>query len=399
MANVITIIKKIISPQNRRCPACKRTLQQSIGEQVIYQIGCPLEHCAFKTEIQQAILKSKTPEIILWNVNKREVFENEDITIYWEVLYAKRIIISVLGEVPLKGFRQICIERDTNINFELDTNNGEKYEGTPISIKVYPIPYITSFTCTKEKILAGEKVDLTWKVENYTKIRLIGDGPATDVTNISSYKIQPNSTTTYKLIVTSLGDLKEIESEITVQVLHRVEIVFSADKTHTIQTLPITLSWNVKHATSIFLQSKSNELGAEYGSLFDVSKESAISVTPETTTVYKITAKNELDDASREILISVIGLPTITGLSLPAIPQLPEIPQLPDLSALNLSLSNLNLKNSLYFPRLLQNEEIGRSKQIQLAEQFKNIYNIIILTFNNINKEIFKRKKHEKQRS
>jgi hypothetical protein len=39
----------------RRCPACKRTLKQAIDEQISFQRICPLEHCVFKVEIQQAI--------------------------------------------------------------------------------------------------------------------------------------------------------------------------------------------------------------------------------------------------------------------------------------------------------------------------------------------------------
>jgi len=43
----------------KRCPACKRTLQQALDEQLGNQKVCPLVDCAFKTEIRQAFLESE----------------------------------------------------------------------------------------------------------------------------------------------------------------------------------------------------------------------------------------------------------------------------------------------------------------------------------------------------
>jgi len=55
MADLTTrIIRKVIPQQKRRCPACKRTLQQAIEEQIASQQNCAIKHCAFKIEIGQA---------------------------------------------------------------------------------------------------------------------------------------------------------------------------------------------------------------------------------------------------------------------------------------------------------------------------------------------------------
>jgi hypothetical protein len=552
MAGLITrIIRKIIPQQERRCPACKRTLSKAVNEQLNFQQDCPLEHCAFKAEIRQTILESKTPKIILWNVDKTQILETENIILSWEVLYAKRITISKVGEVSLKGNRTVSPRQNTsytltiqdykdniyeteqatevkvypapeisdffvssqeiiknspvkitwitkniieafisingirtpvnvidtkdiypvtdteveiivigNLNKEIrktekilvhepaqilsfsvnqpdiletdtitflynvanvskaylsgssiacreDVTGGKEFSviasgkdeylqtyslevydkinhplpPETVSINVYPQPVIILFSISKEKILIGDEVELRWDVRNYAKIVLVAGKQEIDVTSMLSYKMNPDISTTYILKVISLANLKKIESEVTVQVFHYIELAISTDRTRTIQTIPVTLHWTVKNSTEVSLKCKLNELDAEYGSPVDVSKVTMIKVNPEKTTLYKIIAGNELDTVEQEILISVEELPKITGIALP------ELPIFPDLSELVFPLSQLN--NNFPISKFLQNREIGKRYKSLFFSRFKDIYKIITNTCNDINKQIF----------
>lgn len=49
------IVKKNTPQHERRCPACRRTFQKAIDEQLAFQTICELEHCAFKAEISNAL--------------------------------------------------------------------------------------------------------------------------------------------------------------------------------------------------------------------------------------------------------------------------------------------------------------------------------------------------------
>jgi len=309
MAGLITKIKRIFNPQQEpRCPACKRTLQQAVDEQLKSQKGCPLEHCAFKEEIKQAILESKMSEVILWNVDKTQILENENITLSWEVLYAKKITISELGEVPLKDNRTIALRRDTTYTLTIQDYKDNIYETEQsINITVIPLP-IVEIREENFKIERGDTVMLHWNVNNVSKIILAFDNQVIDVTNLTEFAIQPNEHITYKLTFTALDHKTTIEKEIGIEIFPKPEIkLFEVLPDVVISSMPVTISWRVENAKKI-------EINNGVGEVNEVGQKTILH---DKNTLYQLTAWGELSFVTKEIVITVFPTPIIKSLLIP----------------------------------------------------------------------------------
>jgi hypothetical protein len=347
MANIFSkIIKKVVPQQERRCPVCKRTLRQALEEQLNEQKICPLEYCPFEQEIRQAILESKTPEVILWNVNKTEIFDNEEIILSWEVLYAKKVSISGIGEVPSKGTYSISPHQNTvyTINIQDYKNNIYKTEQL-IEIKVTPFP-IVQFQSNKIRLEINDSITFNWQTQYTTKIEIISNNRRIDVTDKTDYTTHPESSATYKLIATALDNKTTIEKEINIEVFPKPEIkYFKANPEKASSSMPVILSWKVENANKVEINNGIGEVSAE-GQKEDVYRED---------TLYKITAIGELSTASQNVIVRIFPTPVIESLQVPMpdfesrinLSQIkissPKIDVSINIQELNLNLPNFNL--------------------------------------------------------
>jgi len=309
MAGLITrIIRKIIPQQQRKCPTCKRTLQQAVNEQLGLQEHCDVEYCAFKEEIRQAILESKTPEVILWNVDKTQILENENITLSWEVLYAKRITISELGEMPLKDNRTISPLRNIRYTLTIQDYKDNIYETEyPLSVIVTPCPVI-EIREENIKIERGNIAMLLWNTSNVSNIVLAIDNQINDVTNLTEFALQPNEHKTCKLIFTALDNRTTVEKEIKIEVFPKPEIKhFEVSPEVVISSIPVTISWKVENAKKIEIN---NGVG-------EVNEEGHKTILHDKSALYQLTAWGELSSVTSEIVVKVFPTPIIESLIIP----------------------------------------------------------------------------------
>jgi hypothetical protein len=308
MASVITkIIKKIIPQLKRRCPACKRTLRQAIDEQFFLQKCCPLEHCAFKAEIQQAIFESKTPEVVLWSVNKTEILRGENITLSWEVLFAKRITISELGEVLLKDNRTVSPRQNTIYTLTIQDYKNNVYEvEQTIEIEVRPFP-VVRFFANKRRFETGDTIVLTWQALHITKLEIISYDNSVIVTDKADYTIQATANTTFKLIATALDNHTTIEKKISVEVFPKPKIKYFRVNPHVaLNSMPVTLSWKVENVKKV-----------EISGIGEVAVEGKMEALYKENTLYIITAVGELSTVTKKVVIRVFPTPIIESLSVP----------------------------------------------------------------------------------
>ena len=176
----------------------------------------------------------------------------------------------------------------------------------------------------------------------------------------------------------SLGNIKSIESQIlTVQVLYYVELDFFADKNHTIQTVPINLHWNVKNATEVLIESRNISINSEYSNTIVVSNRKVLKVTPDKSTLYRIIAKNDLDQVESELLINVFELPKMTSITLPELPLL----------NFNQNIS-LNFFSPRRFTKLEKSLEDNKWYYDLFTFQPKNVTNWMVSQFEIVNKRI-----------
>lgn len=306
---VLKIIKKIILPRQKRCSACHRTLYDAINEQIDSEKRCPLEHCAFKSEINQAILESKTPEVLIWEIDKTEIFKNNSAILTWEVLYAKKVSISTLGDVPLKGAQTISPPRDTTYTLIIQDwkNNIFETEQT-ITVKVIPLPNI-NFIAEKAKIEIGDSVKLSWNIVNAINVYLLYEGKKEEVPLEGIKVLTINKNTVFKVIVTALDNATLFEKELLVEVFPKpVIIFFKVLPEVVISSQPVTLSWSVENAKKVVIDNGVGEV-----SMIGTKK----TLLQKNKTMFKLTAYGELSNVEQEVFVKVFPTPIIESLKVP----------------------------------------------------------------------------------
>lgn len=287
--------------------------------------------------LNSSILKSEMitvhepAKINSFSVNNSIVLENDVIGFEVDVKDASKIVFSgpsLQNERIVRGNERIdVVATITNNHSTIQTYQLEVFDllnnALPkryINIEVFPQPIILDFTLSKDKILIGEKVEITWNVRNFTEINLIIGNKPVDITNLKTYELLPKETSTIKLIVSSLGNIKTIESEIRIlQVFNFVQLNFIADKLYIVQSTPVRLKWIAKNASNVYLNTKENPL----------SLSGEMIVYPNETTEYSIYAYNDLDNKKSNLRINVFDMPVVSNINLPKLPTniLPAVEQ------------------------------------------------------------------------
>lgn len=277
------------------------------------------------------------PEILKFECEDyyKEIVESEEILVEWQTEYAKEISISSYGKVPLNGSKKLTLTKDTTLILEA-SGYFDKVFSKPISIKVHPLPVITSFKPARDKITKGESTNLEWKVLNATTIFING----IDVTNetkkgIGVFSVTPSNSGKYFIEAHSFKSRKIIKDYTEIKVFSPVKsLSFNADKPFTIQTQPVKLFWNVLNANKVIIEP---EIG-------DVTGLTEILVFPSKSTTYRLIATNDLyKNELKTFRIEVLQLPQIQSVQVPKPPKIDNL-VLPNIG-LNVSLDINKLQN------------------------------------------------------
>jgi len=262
MENLYNRIKRGVF-REKRCPACKRTITQAIEDQVNEQEACPLGHCRFKKEINEALRLSKKPELIEFQVNTRNIFAGYYVTVSWEVKNTKRVSINGFNEVNQKGTQNLQLTKNTRIQLEFESFAGKIHLSKPIDVKVYPLPEIKKFEAGKTRIIRGTPVKIQWKTKAASHTFLSINGREEQVGSNDFIEIHPQQDVTIALRVR--GSLnKEIRSEARIRVHEPAQILsFSTNKNKVIGNQPITFTHQVKNASKIYISDASGENKAD----------------------------------------------------------------------------------------------------------------------------------------
>jgi len=291
------------------CKRCLLTKEEAVSRHLAKGY-CPDEthsDCAFKAEIRQAFLESKTPKV-KWEIDKTQILENENVTLSWKVENAKKIEINNgVGEVDDEGHRTISIHRDTIYTLRI-TDYKDNVSEYSRNVNVTPLPVI-EIRDKSLKIERGNIAILHWNASNINKIILTFDNQVIDVTNLNEFTVQPNEHTTYKLTFTALDNNTTIEKEIKIEVFPKPEIkLFEVSPEVVIASIPVTISWKVENAKKIEIN---NGVG-------EVTPEGNITILHDKNTLYKLTAWWELEPpVTSEIVVKVFPTPIIKSLLVP----------------------------------------------------------------------------------
>ena len=170
-------------------------------------------------------------------------------------------------------------------------------------LTVTALPTITSFTATPSTVQFIQPSTLSWTVSNATSLSI--DNGIGAVTG-TSRTINPGSTTTYKLTASNASGTATAATTVTVISPLPTITSFTAAPATIQPGQSSTLSWTASNATSLSID---NGIGTVTGT--------SLSVSPTSTTTYKLTANNPAGPAFATATVTVTGggtqTPTITS--------------------------------------------------------------------------------------
>lgn len=170
------------------------------------------------------------------------------------------------------------------------------------------LPVIEYFTITPTRVNPNSNCTLRWAVSAASTLSI--DNNIGDITPSGSIQVYVTADTTYTL--TASNEFGSVTATATVRVIVPPVIdSFSADPATIESGRSSTLMWSVRNATGISL-SATGEPGSP-GWTQTVSASGSITVSPASTTNYKLTATNDFGSVSKTVELSVYRRPAPEG--------------------------------------------------------------------------------------
>lgn len=262
------------------------------------------------TAINSAGSDSKTislnlpePTINYFEASSNIVISGDKIALSWKAINAAVTWIKTASKKIAVSGSTAEITLDLEGDLELVAENESGRTSAKLKIDVLAHPKLNNFRTSNKTVLIGKPFYIDWELENYTSAFIHYGDISLNVSDIQKLELIAVESEKIELEIHSLNNLKIIKEEIYVKVIHPVEIItFNASKNYTIQTKPVILYWDVKHAKEIIITPINKT----------VSAKGEISVKPSTKTIYKISASNELTSKSIELEIDVFSIPSFT---------------------------------------------------------------------------------------
>ncbi len=273
-------------------------------------------------------------DIAFFTPSQSQLNEGDPIILNWQVSRAVRLRIDGgVGDVSGRSSIQVKPPGTGRVRYVLraETAFGVVNQAET-TVEVFARPKLSGFQPSHGKIKPGQSTTLTWKSQHCARLTLREGMIDRDVTHTTSLTVAPAATTKYTLVAEGHGGLLTLRETTTVEVLPAVEFdFFEPDRPITIQTVPTTLRWRVRHQQRLRLESSGPDLP---GGINLLPGQDYYEVSPNVRTIYTLTAHHELDGARPVTTqVEVQPLPRLTRLALPEMPpvRLATPPSLPDL--------------------------------------------------------------------
>ncbi len=258
-------------------------------------------HCRFEFPEESKNGTSLSPLIKEFRIRESGYTIGSTIQLEWEVENATAI---KLNDTDAGGSceTEMIVEKPERII--LTAENDYDITKKELQITPSPLPSIGFYRTSAESILIGQQTKLEWMVRNAHRTEVVtSDGTVVGSGEVGSISVSPTMNEKYQLKGYSKADPEIfVEQTIVVKVIEQVQIVgFMADKESIIETEKVVLSWKVENATSV-------EISPSVGEL---KKRKKVDVYPKSTTIYRLTARNELSMDEATVTIEVRQLPKI----------------------------------------------------------------------------------------
>ena len=340
-------------------------ISEPLFKGLLFCLRNSITESSISIENLKEILSGKFPEPELdLKIDSTDVLEGENAKIFWVTKSAIKLTFEG-KEIDLNGSENIKIS--TSRKFDFIVSNGYKDIKKSISVTAIPKPSIKYFKIDRAKIKHNDTVKLTFEFNNVSKALLKVDGKEHDVLKQNHF-IQKNvdSSFTAELCVIGLKGLGTVNSFVSTEIINPANIdSFESNLNYIIQTKKVKLSWKISNANSAIIVPGD----------IDCLKMDSIELSPISDTVYKLTARNELFETTKEIKINVLSV------------QVPRFrfPQPPELSRKKIEsiYNRVNISDELQEVK----RQIEKAMEVELKAEKKDIFKLFKLSF----AKIFKR--------
>jgi len=254
------------------------------------------------------------PVINSFRVNPAEIGPGESATLSWNVTGATRVTLTNGGEastVNLTGSRTVSPPATTTYTLTACNVQGDCVTASAtVTVKSYPV--IRSFKASPAEIRIGQSSTLSWEVINASRVTLTNASASSDGTVglNDNLTVSPRTTTTYTLTACNpAGDCVSSSVTVTVKPLLPGIVTFTATPSTIFEGNSSVLSWRVENASRVTLTNSVDK--------WNVQLVDALTVSPEDTTTYTLTAFNVAGEVvSAAVTVTVEGRPLVPVIDL-----------------------------------------------------------------------------------
>lgn len=256
------------------------------------------------TELWRAQCKEPIIHKLVCGPADGKVYKDMESTISWQIENAEKIFLNGEEMDLQSNSTLLTFTKDTTLT--LCVRNGLHEVNRSMEITVLEQPIIR-FSSNKQKLKkrktpkdTSPATTLRWDVHNAHSVALVCNGQTLSTKDsATSYKVEPPGDTRYDLIVTGLDNITEFRQSIYITLHDAAELTLCADKEFSLPGVPVTVSWNTKHAKSVQLNG------------IDVPFQGKSIFTPETDETYVLTVDNELGQESKRLTVRMLPIPVI----------------------------------------------------------------------------------------
>jgi hypothetical protein len=237
----------------------------------------------------------KVPAIASFTATPASVLAGQHTTLGWNVTGADAISISSLGTVTGNS---VSVSPAATTTYTLTATNAAGSTTASATVTVNPAPQppaISSFTATPAILTAGQSATLAWNVVRADALSISGLGTVTG----TSVSVSPAATTTYTLTATNAAGSTTAYATVTVIPAPQPPAIssFTATPATLTEGHSTTLAWNVVRADAISISG----IGTVTGTSLPVS--------PSATTIYTLTATNAAGSTTADATVTVNPAP------------------------------------------------------------------------------------------
>ncbi len=235
------------------------------------------------------------PEVISFSAVPDTIDLGQSLDLQWEVENADTVSIdNSIGAVDTAGSLSVSPTESTTYTLTAEGPGGTASADVPVTVNIPP-PTVT-INVSPSSITAGESAVLSWQSEDASSCTINPDIGPVDLSGTST--VNPKTTTTYT--ITALGQNGDtITDSATLSVSGPPVINVGASLIRIKKGEPAQLNWTSEGADLVHI-----DQGVGF-----VSEAGTVSVSPETSITYIITASNAFGASSETVKVKVLSAP------------------------------------------------------------------------------------------